>query len=64
MVFQPEGRLDHPAQGQILKRFGEDDGLGGDLRGLAVATRARAQVTPRPTARLNLPALSALMVSS
>ncbi|MGQ0486411.1 MAG: murein hydrolase activator EnvC family protein [Hyphomicrobiales bacterium] len=39
------GRLDYPAQGRILKRFGEDDGLGGTIRGLAVATRNGAQVT-------------------
>lgn len=39
------GRLDYPAQGHILKRFGDDDGLGGTIRGLAVATRTGAQVT-------------------
>lgn len=39
------GRLDFPAQGSILKRFGDDDGLGGTIRGLAVATRDGAQVT-------------------
>jgi murein hydrolase activator len=39
------GRLDYPAQGRILKRFGDDDGLGGTVRGLAVATRDGAQVT-------------------
>lgn len=39
------GRLTYPAQGQILKRFGDDDGLGGKLRGVALATRASAQVT-------------------
>ena len=40
-----KGRLNYPVQGQILKHFGQDDGLGSELRGLAVATRARAQVT-------------------
>ena len=40
-----KGRLEYPVQGQILKRFGQDDGLGSELRGLAVATRASAQVT-------------------
>ena len=40
-----KGRLEFPVQGQILKRFGQDDGLGSELRGLAVATRALAQVT-------------------
>ena len=39
------GKLDYPAQGQILKRFGDDDGLGSSLRGMAVATRATAQIT-------------------
>ena len=39
-----KGRLEYPVQGQILKRFGQDDGLGSELRGLAVATRAQAQV--------------------
>jgi septal ring factor EnvC (AmiA/AmiB activator) len=38
------GRLEYPVQGQILKRFGQDDGLGSELRGLAVATRAQAQI--------------------
>ena len=38
------GHLEYPAQGQILKRFGQDDGLGSELRGLAVATRAQAQI--------------------
>ncbi len=39
-----QGRLDYPVQGQILRRFGQNDGLGSELRGLAVATRAQAQV--------------------
>jgi septal ring factor EnvC (AmiA/AmiB activator) len=38
-------KLDYPAQGQILKRFGDDDGLGSTLRGMAVATREQAQIT-------------------
>ena len=46
MVFSASlGRLQYPVQGQILKRFGEDDGLGSTLRGMAVATRATAQIT-------------------
>ncbi len=40
-----KGKLAYPAQGQILKRFGDDDGLGGSLRGLVIATRQAAQVT-------------------
>ena len=39
-----KGRLEYPVQGQILKHFGQDDGLGSELRGLAVATRAQAQI--------------------
>ena len=39
-----QGHLDYPVQGQILRRFGQNDGLGSELRGLAVATRAQAQV--------------------
>jgi murein hydrolase activator len=39
------GRLDYPAQGRILKRFNDSDGLGGSARGLSLATRSGAQVT-------------------
>jgi septal ring factor EnvC (AmiA/AmiB activator) len=39
-----KGRLEYPVQGQILKRFGQDDGQGSELRGLAVATRPQAQI--------------------
>ena len=39
-----KGHLEYPVQGQILKRFGQDDGLGSELRGLAVATRPQAQI--------------------
>ena len=44
-LSQNRGRLEFPAQGQILKKFGDDDGLGSTLRGLAIATRGEAQVT-------------------
>ncbi len=44
-LSQNRGRLEFPAQGQILKKFGDDDGLGSTLRGLAIATRSEAQVT-------------------
>ena len=40
-----KGRLGYPAQGQILRRFGDDDGLGGAIQGTAIATRGEAQVT-------------------
>ncbi len=46
MVFSASlGHLDYPAQGQILKRYGDDDGLGSTLRGMAVATQKSAQIT-------------------
>jgi septal ring factor EnvC (AmiA/AmiB activator) len=38
------GRLDYPVQGQILRRFGEADGLGGDAKGVSLATAPGAQV--------------------
>ncbi len=46
MVFKDaKGKLGFPAQGQVVRRFGEDDGLGGKAQGLMLATRAGAQVT-------------------
>ncbi len=39
------GKLAFPAQGQIVKRFGDGDGLGGSVMGTAIATRKGAQVT-------------------
>ena len=42
---EAKGRLDYPVQGEIYKRFGDDDGLGGRFHGVAVATSASAQVT-------------------
>ena len=45
MVFsQSRGKLDYPVQGDILKQFGEDNGLGTTLDGLALATSDRANV--------------------
>mgnify|MGYP002084510739 CR=1 FL=1 len=44
-LSQSRGRLQYPAQGQIIRAFGADDGLGSTLRGIAVATRPGAQVT-------------------
>lgn len=42
---EARGKLTYPAQGQILKRFGDDDGLGGTIQGTVIATSAKAQVT-------------------
>jgi murein hydrolase activator len=39
-----KGRLEYPAQGEILGRFGDSDGLGSNLKGVALATRADGQV--------------------
>lgn len=39
------GKLAFPAQGSIVRRFGEPDGLGRDTQGLMIATSANAQVT-------------------
>ena len=40
-----KGKLAFPAQGTIVRRFGEPDGLGRDSQGLMLATRPGAQVT-------------------
>jgi murein hydrolase activator len=46
MVFaEAKGKLAFPAQGQIVRRFGEVDGLGGKVQGVMIATRGGAQVT-------------------
>ena len=39
------GKLAYPAQGAIVRRFGEPDGLGRSTQGMMIATRANAQVT-------------------
>ena len=39
------GKLAFPAQGQIIKHFGDGDGLGGRILGTVIATRNNAQVT-------------------
>ncbi len=40
-----KGQLNLPVAGTILKGFGEEDGLGGVLRGVRIATRAEARVS-------------------
>ncbi len=45
MVFsQSKGKLDYPAQGEVLKQFGQDNGLGTTLDGLALATQPKSNV--------------------
>ena len=39
------GKLPYPAQGAIVRRFGEPDGLGRSTQGVMIATMADAQVT-------------------
>jgi murein hydrolase activator len=46
MAFsKSQGQIDFPAQGQIVKRFGDDSGLGTTLDGIVIATAKQAQVT-------------------
>lgn len=46
MVFaKAQGALAYPAEGDILRRFGDPDGLGSTSQGLVIATRKGAQVT-------------------
>lgn len=42
---QARGRLALPASGQILRRYGDDDGVGGTSKGVFIKTRAGATVT-------------------
>jgi murein hydrolase activator len=45
MVFsQAQGKIEYPVQGDKLKQFGDDNGLGGTLDGLAIATAADSNV--------------------
>ena len=53
MVFsQSKGKLDYPVQGEVLKQFGEDNGLGTSLDGLALATQTNANVTSPVDAKI------------
>ncbi len=46
MVFaEAKGKLEFPAKGQIVRRFGEPDATGSEAQGVMIATRERAQVT-------------------
>jgi septal ring factor EnvC (AmiA/AmiB activator) len=42
---EAQGKLSFPAQGEIVRRYGEPDGLGRETQGVMIATRAGAQVT-------------------
>lgn len=45
MVFaEAKGKLSLPAQGSIVRTFGDKDGLGSTSQGVSIATRKRAQV--------------------
>jgi murein hydrolase activator len=45
MVFtQAHGKIEYPVQGDKLKQFGDDNGLGGTLDGLAIATAPDSNV--------------------
>jgi septal ring factor EnvC (AmiA/AmiB activator) len=39
-----KGHIEYPAQGRIVRRFGNADGFGGKAKGIFVATRRQAQV--------------------
>jgi septal ring factor EnvC (AmiA/AmiB activator) len=46
------GRLDYPAQGQLVRRFGDADGFGGEAKGIFIATRVGAQVVAPAAGRV------------
>jgi murein hydrolase activator len=45
ILSQSKGKLAYPVQGDILKQFGDDNGLGSKLDGTAIATQAGLNVT-------------------
>ncbi len=46
------GKLSYPVLGQIVRRYGEADGFGGELKGMLIATRTGAQVTSPADAKV------------
>jgi septal ring factor EnvC (AmiA/AmiB activator) len=46
------GKLAYPVLGEIVRRYGEADGLDGELKGMLIATRAGAQVTSPADAKV------------
>ncbi len=43
-LSKAKGRLDYPTQGRIVSRFGDNNGLGSTMSGLAIATEKAVQV--------------------
>ena len=41
---EAKGKLSFPAKGVALRKFGQDDGIGGAAQGLSIATRAQARI--------------------
>jgi murein hydrolase activator len=53
MAFsKSQGQIDFPAQGQIVKRFGDDSGIGTRLDGIVIVTAKQAQVTSPVTGKI------------
>jgi septal ring factor EnvC (AmiA/AmiB activator) len=46
------GRLDYPAQGQVVRGFADADGFGGASKGMFIATRPEAQVVAPAAGRV------------
>jgi septal ring factor EnvC (AmiA/AmiB activator) len=46
------GKLAYPVLGEIVRRYGEADGLDGELKGMLIATRAAARVTSPADAKV------------
>ncbi|WP_342640568.1 murein hydrolase activator EnvC family protein [Rhodoligotrophos ferricapiens] len=40
-----KGKVNFPAQGAVLRHYGDDNGFGGRSQGVSIATRSEAQVT-------------------
>jgi murein hydrolase activator len=45
VMAMAQGQLRYPAEGQVIKGFGSDTGLGTRLDGIVIATVAKAQIT-------------------
>ncbi len=49
---ESRGRLDYPAQGQVVRGFADADGFGGAAKGMFIATRPEAQVVAPAAGRV------------